>query len=136
MLPNIYITPQAFERMTTEVGPSKGFKLDEQNYQISGMIDEIDSLRQSIHCILRTERGKYPIYSNSYGVDLGDIYGKDRRFVLPQLEMRISDALTQDDRIIAVNNFSFSTERNKYVVSFVVENIFQNNIPITEEVIV
>lgn len=136
MLPNAYITPQAFERMTTGVGPSKGFKLDEQNYQISGMVDEIDSLRQAIYCILRTERGRYPIYSNSYGIEIEDLYGKDRRFVLPQLEMRIIDALTQDDRITAVNNFSFSTERNKYIVSFVVENIFQNDIPITEEVII
>lgn len=44
--------------------------------------------------------------------------------MLPELERRISEALLQDDRITAVNQFQFAIEKKKYTVTFVVEHIY------------
>lgn len=98
--------------------PSKTYTL---NYDSIGEVcDELKAIQQSIELILSIERYQYPIYSWNYGVELQDLYGQPKSFVIPELERRIQEALTQDDRVESVDNFTFETNKNSIQVNFLV----------------
>ena len=70
------------------------------------------------------ERYEYLIHSNDFGIELRELFGKPIPYVLPELKRRITEALTQDDRIKDVTDFSFETKRGKVFTSFVVHTVF------------
>lgn len=82
--------------------------------RISGYTDDLDAVIQAIYLILSTERYKFIIYSWDYGVELVDLYGKPMPYVMAELPRRITEALTQDDRITDVKDFEF--EKNGKVL--------------------
>lgn len=91
-------------------------------YSLSGgMIDGLEAIKQSIYCILQTERFEWAIYSWDYGIETYDLYGMDPDWVILEVERRISEALLQDDRIEAVTNFVFTQSNGKLHVTFLVE---------------
>ena len=112
--------------------PSKTYKLSSEN--IMGFCDNLDAVKQTIYCILNTERYQYSIYSWDYGIELKDLIGASYAYVVPELERRITEALTQDDRINNVFDFNFEKKKNTLVVSFTVETEF-GNLKATKEVI-
>ena len=62
------------------------------------------------------------IYSWDYGVELSDLIGEPVSYVLPEIKRRITEALTQDDRITDVSGFEFDTSKKGVVqVAFQVE---------------
>ncbi|SES68418.1 DUF2634 domain-containing protein [[Clostridium] polysaccharolyticum] len=73
---------------------------------ITGKIDETDAVIQAADKILNTERYDSPIYSWNYGIELKDLIGKDMDYVMVELEYRISDALTTDDRIESITDYT------------------------------
>lgn len=92
--------------------------------RVKNYVDELEAVKQAIFLILSTERYKYPIFSWDYGIELDDLFGREKEFVIPELPRRISEALIQDDRISEVSDFSFSVNKNVYSVSFTVSTIF------------
>lgn len=99
--------------------PSKTYRLDS-----NGLCDGLEALSQAIYLILSIERYEYPIYSWNYGIELKDLYGQPKSFVIPELERRIQEALLQDDRIKSVNNFEFKQEKEKIHIFFTVDSIY------------
>lgn len=77
-------------------------------------------MKQTIYCILNTERFEHLIYSWNYGIELKHLIGENTTFVIPELERVIQEALLQDDRISEVNNFEFNVEKNSIIVKFTV----------------
>ena len=75
---------------------------------------------QAIHLILSTERYKYNIYSWDYGVELIDLFGKPMPYVMSELPRRITEALTQDNRIDNVTNFEFEQKGKQLHTTFTV----------------
>ncbi len=102
--------------------------------EINGFCDNMKALEQSIYKILNTERYKHNIYSWNYGIELLDLLGKDVNFVCLELPKRIKSALSIDNRIKDVVNFSFDIKkRNVVSVVFDVVTIF-GEITINKEV--
>ena len=113
------------ENLEVEIQPSKNYKMHMQDKIISGTCDGVEALKQVIYKILNTERYKYPIYSWNYGVELSDLVGEPISYVCAEAERRITEALTQDDRIDDVSDFEFDTSNKQEVVcTFVVHTIF------------
>ena len=93
--------------------------------RITGTTDRQQAMIQAIWKILNTERYAYPIYSWNYGIELKDLYGHNMTYISPELERRIREALSPDDRITSVDNFSFSyPKRNSIYVQFTAHTIF------------
>lgn len=115
---------EQFPEFTIASQPSRTYALVWERNVIQGYADEREALMQAIYLILNTERYQYVIYSWNYGIELMDLIGREKSYVLPELERRISEALLQDDRIMAVNQFQFAIEKKKYTVTFVVEHIY------------
>ncbi len=111
--------------ITTETMPSKNYKMHYLKEEVKGYRDELSAMEQVIYKILNTQRYKYLIYSWNYGIEIDDLIGKDVRLVCVELKGRITEELLQDDRITAVDSFSFDTSKRHVVyVSFVVHTIF------------
>lgn len=87
---------------------------------INGYVDDIEAIKQAIYLILSTERYEHIIYSWDYGVELVDLYGQPLPYVISELERRIIEALTQDDRIDDVINFEFEKNGKRLHTTFTV----------------
>ena len=87
--------------------PSRNYKMQISEKRISGICDGIEAMKQVIYKILHTQRYQYAAYSWNYGIELWDLFGMPVSYVCPELERRIKEALLQDDRVTAVQDFSF-----------------------------
>lgn len=104
--------------------PSRTLKLNHDYHLINGTIDQIQAVEQSVFLILSTERYQWLIFSWNYGVELQDLKGKDPEYCVPEIERRIREALVQDDRITAVENFQFEVNKKKVLTTFAVISIY------------
>lgn len=95
--------------------PSRNYKMQISEKRISGICDGIEAMKQVIYKILHTQRYQYAAYSWNYGIELWDLFGMPVSYVCPELERRIKEALLQDDRITAVQDFSFDVSVPKTV---------------------
>ena len=129
MLPNI----ELIENFKIFTKPSKDYRVGKEN--IKGFVNEKEALKQAIYVILNTERYQYEIYSWNYGFEVSDLIGEDISYVYPVLKSRITEALTQDDRVTSVESFSFSQRKNVLSVQFVVNTIY-GDIEASKEVII
>ena len=99
---------------------SKTYYLNIEKNTISNFCDGIEAMKQTIYCILNTERFEHLIYSWNYGIELKHLIGENTTFAIPELERVIQEALLQDDRISEVNNFDFKVEKNSIIAKFTV----------------
>lgn len=104
--------------------PALTYKLDINKGRIKGMTDEAEAMIQAIYLILSVERYQYPIYSHNYGVELVDLIGMPKDYVMSEVKRRITEALTQDDRISSVDGWSFQTTKNAVIATFIVHTIY------------
>ncbi|MCF0149585.1 MAG: DUF2634 domain-containing protein [Clostridium sp.] len=114
-----------------KIETSKTYRIIDDN--ISGYVDELESLKQAIYKVLNTERYEYPIYSFNYGIELESLIGRESDYVKVELRRRIEECLLEDERINGVNDFEFIQERDNLLCSFNVSSIY-GGISITKEV--
>lgn len=107
-----------------EEQPGLTYALDIESGRIRGKVDGLEAIRQAVYLILSTERYDFLIYSWNYGVELKNLIGQPRDYAFSEIKRVITEALTQDDRINAVDGFDFSVEKKTVLVSFVVHSIY------------
>lgn len=117
--------------VTEDVETAKTYKLSDTSIQ--GFTDNIDALQQAIYKVLDTERYEYAIYSSDYGIDIESLIGKDIEYVRIELKRRIQDCLLADERIVRVDNFTFSSSGDELICSFTVTSSY-GELLITKEV--
>ena len=99
--------------------------------------DGIDAIKVWIEKILRTEKGRYPIYDNTeYGCHLEDlIIGNSytAEFIEAELKREIEDALKQNPRITSVTNFYITRNTNAITVTLevVLNDTGRNTVTVT-----
>jgi hypothetical protein len=92
--------------------------------RINGYVDDLEAVVQAVYLILSTERYQFIIYSWDYGVELIDLIGKPMPYVMSELPRRITEALTQDNRIENVVDFKFEQNGKRLHTTFtVVSNV-------------
>ena len=119
MLPVLYDDLQQDFQMATY--PSRTYCLDLENNTISGKVDGIDAVKQAVYLILHTERFRHEIYSWNYGSELEKLIGVEAPLVYAEIQDSIMDALIQDDRVLSVDGFQFTRQKNNVQVSFSVK---------------
>lgn len=105
------------------VEPSKTYEVI--NNRVYGWIDALDAMRQVVEKVLSTERFEYPIYTDNYGIELIDLIGAPFQYAISDIERRIKEALSVDERIIEVSNFLFNqVNTESLIVAFNVKTVF------------
>jgi Protein of unknown function (DUF2634). len=105
-----------------EIEQTQTYKVSDD--KIQGFTDGLAALQQTIDHMLNTEQYEFPIYSLDYGFQAEDLIGKDQEYVESELQRRIVDCLTQDDRINSVDNFQFSVDGDSMTCTFDVSSIY------------
>lgn len=103
---------------------SKTYKMRLQTNHVVGYTDELDAMEQAVYKILQTERYQHVMYSWNYGVELEDLIGMPVSQAEPEIQRRITEALTQDERVKSVDGFSFERKQGKVRVTFTVHTVF------------
>lgn len=104
---------------------SKTYRMDLENERMLGQADSREAMEQAVYKILNTERYQYLIYSWNYGSEFQDLFGMPVTYACPEIERRITEALTWDKRILSVTDFIFDTSRRGVVaVSFTAHTVF------------
>ena len=104
--------------MLRQQSPSYTYRL--KSTEVKGYCDGLEALRQSIYCILSTDRYDYIIYSRNYGIEIKDLIGKPISYVCAVIKGRIEEALLIDDRIESVTDFVITKGKGSVLVAFTV----------------
>lgn len=113
------------EDFEIEEQPTLTYAMDVNSGRVRGYTDELAAMQQAIYKILNTERYQYAMYSWNYGIELSDLFGEPVSYVCPELERRITEALTWDSRVTDVTDFEFETSaEGKIHAAFTVSTIF------------
>lgn len=124
MIPNLNLDDDILEDLDEKSDPSYTYKMDKENNRILDYCDGLEAVKQAIYKILNTKRYDYTIYSQNYGIELEELFGEPTSYVIPELERRIIEALSMDERIEEVYNFDFNTTSKGIVaVTFHVDTI-------------
>lgn len=121
MIPTI---PEFTENLEEKEIPTNTFRIVYDKDRVNGTVDDIEAMKQAIYLILSTERYMYSIYPWDYGIEIIDLFGKPRTYVMATLKQRITEALLQDERIDSVTDFSFEFIRSKIHVTFVANTVY------------
>ena len=70
--------------------------------KITGFVDDIEAIKQAAYHILNVERYSCIIYDDDYGVELEQYIGQNLEYIEATIQDTLTEALTQDERIIAV----------------------------------
>ena len=123
-LPESAADSESVLAFTEQRQPGYTFKLDTERQRVKGTTDDKEAVPQAIYLMLSVERYAYQIYSQNYGVELSDLIGKPKDYAMSEIKRRITEALTQDDRIINVTGWEFEPGRKSVTVRFVVNTIY------------
>lgn len=109
---------------------TRTYRIDFENGRIDGMIDGLEAVKQAITKILLTERFKNLIYSDDYGCEIQDMLMSNENtdaFIESEIPELIKDALSDDERILGVENFELydsDDERDGIKITFDVSTIY------------
>ena len=125
MIPeNVDIEIEDSEVETTDDISDKTFYLNFDKNRIQGYVNELAAIRQSIICMLETERYAYLIHSWQYGASLEQYIGKNYDFVTSDIGREIKETLMTDDRVLDVYGFSFEQIEDNLKVNFEVNTVY------------
>lgn len=115
--------------------PSLTWYVNQTTQRIQGEIDGIRAVSQAVDIILNVERFRWQIYQPYSGMQWEGLIGQNPGYVSSELQRRITEALTVDDRIKGISDFSYSSSGNTLTASFTVNTVYGST-PSTVEVTV
>lgn len=114
----------SIEEIAQEVKFYKAYKIDFEKKRIGKIIDGKEALEQAVRMALMVQRYKYPAFSHSYGTDYSEVFSEGYSKAMGRLKNAVCDSLECDERIKAVDNFSFERRGAKMIVSFRVLSVY------------
>lgn len=102
----------------------KTWYINQETKRIQGMTEGIDAVQQAITILLHVERFRWQIYHPDSGMQWSDLLGQDSGYVAVELQRRIKEALSMDDRIRDISGFSCQLQGDALTVVFTVQTIY------------
>ena len=104
-----------------ETQPSRTYALRFDGYPSAGKLDGAEAMKQAIFLALQIERFRFAIYSWNYGIELDALLGQSMTpYLQAKVAKAIEDALMADDRVLSVEQFSFTKGKRNLLVKFTV----------------
>lgn len=104
--------------------PSQTWYINKETNRIQGEVTGIDAVAQAVDIILNVERFRWQIYKPYSGMQWDGLLGQDPGYVASELQRRITAALTMDDRIRGISDFSYTASGNALSASFTVNTVY------------
>ena len=104
-----------------ETQPSRTYALRFDGYPSAGKLDGVEAMKQAIFLALQIERFRFAIYSWNYGIELDALLGQSMTpYLQAKVAKAIEDALMADDRVLSVEQFSFTKGKRSLLVKLTV----------------
>lgn len=111
--------------------PSLTWSINKETNRIEGYADRLTAVSQAAEIIVNTERFEWQIYKAFSGVRLDDLLGLESDFVAAELQRRIREALSMDDRISGISDYTATVDGDILNVSFRVQTVYGETDPVT-----
>ena len=108
--------------VSTQRQPSRTWRI--VGNRIMGECDGWESVRQAVEIILNVERYRWQIYRPWSGMQWNGLLGQDGGYVTAELQRRLREALTVDDRITGISNFAWNLDGDELTCSFTANTVY------------
>ncbi|MGC5326428.1 DUF2634 domain-containing protein [Brevibacillus sp. SYSU BS000544] len=111
--------------LDTQPQPSKTYKLDIETGEIGEKLDGRKAIEQFITKAIHTIRHHFSIYSDDYGCEIKNLFGKgfSDRFIKTEIVRMVTEAIIYDDRIDRVYDFEIVPDNDEVYISFSVDTV-------------
>ncbi len=104
--------------------PSLTWRVDPASNRVCGTADGLEAVAQSIDAALHTSRFQWQIYTPYFGMDWRNLLGQDPGYVAAELQRRVLDALSVDNRVLGIGAFSCSVSGETLAADLTVRTVY------------
>lgn len=106
--------------------PSLTWYINKESNRIQGTVDGLEAVRQAVEIILNVERFRWQIYSPNSGMQWAGLIGQNPGYVASEVQRRIKDALSTDERVLGISNFQYTMNGEAMTCSLTVNTVYGN----------
>lgn len=110
--------------VTFQQQPSRTWYINKETRRIQGEADGLTAVRQAVEIILNVERFRWQIYRPYSGMQWEGLIGQDPGYVASELQRRITAALTMDDRVRGISDFTYTVKREVLTATLTVSTVY------------
>lgn len=104
--------------------PSLTWYVNKQTNRIQGETDDLQAVQQAVEIILNVERFRWQIYSPNSGMQWEGLIGQNPGYVASEVQRRIRDALSVDERILGISDFQYTMNGNAMTCSLTINTVY------------
>ena len=104
--------------------PSLSWYINKETNRIEGTMDGQAAVRQAVEIILNVERFRWQIYRPYSGMEWDGLIGQDPGYVGAELQRRVIDALTVDDRVTGISDYDYTVDGSSLSAVFTVNTVY------------
>lgn len=104
--------------------PSLSWYINKETNRIEGTVDGQAAVRQAVEIILNVERFRWQIYRPHSGMEWAGLIGQDPGYVGAELQRRVIDALTVDDRVTGISDYDYTVDGSSLSAVFTVNTVY------------
>lgn len=104
--------------------PSLSWCINKETNRIEGTVDGQAAVRQAVEIILNVERFRWQIYRPYSGMEWDGLIGQDPGYVGAELQRRVIDALTVDDRVTGISDYDYTVDGASLSAVFTVNTVY------------
>ena len=104
--------------------PSLSWYINKETNRIEGTVDGQAAVRQAVEIILNVERFRWQIYRPYSGMEWDGLIGQDPGYVGAELQRRVIDALTVDDRVTGISDYDYTVDGSSLYAVFTVNSVY------------
>ena len=104
--------------------PSLSWHINKETNRIEGTVDGQAAVRQAVEIILHVERFRWQIYRPYSGMEWDGLIGQDPGYVGAELQRRVIDALTVDDRVTGISDYDYTVDGSSLSAVFTVNTVY------------
>lgn len=104
--------------------PSLSWYINKETNRIEGIVDGQAAVRQAVEIILNVERFRWQIYRPYSGMEWDGLIGQDPGYVGAELQRRVIDALTVDDRVTGISDYDYTVDGSSLSAVFTVNTVY------------
>lgn len=104
--------------------PGLTWYINKDSGRIEGEVDGWAAVKQAVEIILNVERFRWQIYLPSSGMQWEGLIGQDPGYVSSEVQRLALEALTMDDRVTGISDFSYTMNGNDMTAYMTVNTVF------------
>lgn len=107
-----------------EQKPSRTWRIDKQTNRIRGETEGREAVQQAVDILLNVERFRHQIFQPYSGMEWDGLIGQDPGYAAAELQRRVTEALTMDDRIRGISDFHYTVQGQNLTATFTVDTVY------------